>query len=1134
MKQVVLFLVGLLTTTYTFGQGTFNTSGLTSDYSVATSWTLISGSDADGIPDSDDNINILAGHDITVSSNEACDGLTITDDGSISQLTIDAGNTLSVGGTLSGSTAANNAELLITVNGTLAVAGTMRIQSTRADVAIELTIGNNGSMTIASGGTSYIRLRNAETDFSFIDNSGTFDCNGRLQFWSTRASDFVIDNHGTFNVGDDLRFLTDDATSSLDFNNRGTLDIDGDFQLDTRADAAAADNMLDMKFLDNTVNLAGAITMLNLGGTIDCDATNATFEYDAASAQTIVTDTRVEYHNLTITGAKTATLDGPLPAAQCLGDITVNIGATFDHDEFAVTTTGDFTNASGTITQDGTLTIGGSYSNNGTGTHNATTHNFVTGNFTNIGAYNATSSNLDIGGNYNNSGTYTSASGGSNINVAGDWANTGTYTAISGDIVEMDGTSGTASITGTTTFMGLNIDHTGTGVTNSGTVNIQENLDLDNGTYTTGGATTLLSNAVGTGNFDNMNSATLSGDLTLQRRINAAEDGWRELASPFTATTINDWQSDGMITSGFPNSSFPNFGFISVWTYNENNADGDKNNGWTSATNATNTISADSGNRVYIGTGIMSLDLAGTPNQGDYTWNLAYQDDAGDSEQEGWNLIGNPYPCTVDFDLIGASDRTNMEYRFYVFSASSGNYGSYTGQVGGSGTNGVDRYIPSMQGFWVHATAAGSSLTFREDDKVGTEDPSFVKNAVNDQFFRIKMTGDQNSYQDEAVIIINDNATSGVYDNLDSYKLYAPSDYANYSPSLALVLDDSVDLTTMSFAHDASYTIPFKALAGQLAQGQYTLDFSNLDEFQADACVQLEDLHLGTMTDLRANPAYTFASSDTTTAPRFVIHVNSLIDDMTSTDASCDGMTDGNVIVEVTAGNSFDFVWMDGSSNVIQTSAGVMDADTLSNIGAGTYYLTSNGGACFLGANEFVINAPEAVIAAFNSSADTIYLSDGGNIDFTNLSTGATGYAWDFGDANTSNAMDPMHTYTVAGQYTVTLTAENGEPLCDDMITQDITVLEGYVGIDESALNGGFSVYQDETKLYLDFDLDEATDVHIEIVNLLGKVVLDPMEQEVRDQTITIAGMERMSAGVYFAVVTYNGQRFTQKVQWSK
>jgi PKD repeat protein len=47
------------------------------------------------------------------------------------------------------------------------------------------------------------------------------------------------------------------------------------------------------------------------------------------------------------------------------------------------------------------------------------------------------------------------------------------------------------------------------------------------------------------------------------------------------------------------------------------------------------------------------------------------------------------------------------------------------------------------------------------------------------------------------------------------------------------------------------------------------------------------------------------------------------------------------------------------------------------------------------------------------------------NVSFTNQSSGATSYSWNFGDGGTSTATSPSHTYTSAGTFTVTLTATN-------------------------------------------------------------------------------------------------------------
>lgn len=46
-------------------------------------------------------------------------------------------------------------------------------------------------------------------------------------------------------------------------------------------------------------------------------------------------------------------------------------------------------------------------------------------------------------------------------------------------------------------------------------------------------------------------------------------------------------------------------------------------------------------------------------------------------------------------------------------------------------------------------------------------------------------------------------------------------------------------------------------------------------------------------------------------------------------------------------------------------------------------------------------------------------------VNFTDQSTGATSWSWDFGDTGTSSAQNPSHVYNSPGLYTVTLTATN-------------------------------------------------------------------------------------------------------------
>lgn len=77
-------------------------------------------------------------------------------------------------------------------------------------------------------------------------------------------------------------------------------------------------------------------------------------------------------------------------------------------------------------------------------------------------------------------------------------------------------------------------------------------------------------------------------------------------------------------------------------------------------------------------------------------------------------------------------------------------------------------------------------------------------------------------------------------------------------------------------------------------------------------------------------------------------------------------------------------------------------------------------------------------------------------VQFSDASTGAKSWNWDFGDGTTSTQVNPSHSYIAPGTYTISLTVSNAEGAqntgvdracsCSDTMTQTITV--GSVGIE--------------------------------------------------------------------------------------
>ncbi|MEO8676982.1 MAG: PKD domain-containing protein, partial [Casimicrobiaceae bacterium] len=111
--------------------------------------------------------------------------------------------------------------------------------------------------------------------------------------------------------------------------------------------------------------------------------------------------------------------------------------------------------------------------------------------------------------------------------------------------------------------------------------------------------------------------------------------------------------------------------------------------------------------------------------------------------------------------------------------------------------------------------------------------------------------------------------------------------------------------------------------------------------------------------------------------------------------------------------------WYNPTSGVYTDITG--GAYTLANSGTRAFTTPGNNGT---GTNDWVLvldtGTPTPPVASFGASATsgTAPLS----INFVNSSSGTiTSYAWTFGDGVTSNAQNPVHVYSSAGVYTVSL-----------------------------------------------------------------------------------------------------------------
>jgi gliding motility-associated-like protein len=129
--------------------------------------------------------------------------------------------------------------------------------------------------------------------------------------------------------------------------------------------------------------------------------------------------------------------------------------------------------------------------------------------------------------------------------------------------------------------------------------------------------------------------------------------------------------------------------------------------------------------------------------------------------------------------------------------------------------------------------------------------------------------------------------------------------------------------------------------------------------------------------------------------------------------------------------------WNFGDGN---TSTVISPVHTYTTAGTYTVSLTSSDANSCSGNATGVVTVNQTPVAAF--TADTLVAcSTPFNVNFTNSSTGATTYSWNFGDGGNSALQNPSHTYTVPGTYTVTLHATNVSGTCTDSLVKNAYIV---------------------------------------------------------------------------------------------
>jgi len=136
-----------------------------------------------------------------------------------------------------------------------------------------------------------------------------------------------------------------------------------------------------------------------------------------------------------------------------------------------------------------------------------------------------------------------------------------------------------------------------------------------------------------------------------------------------------------------------------------------------------------------------------------------------------------------------------------------------------------------------------------------------------------------------------------------------------------------------------------------------------------------------------------------------------------------------------TSSGSTSWNWNFGDGN---TSTQQNPSNTYNNPGQYTVTLIASNGTQFDTTTQInYVTVYANAVANYTSSADTVCVKD--SVNFTNSSSNATNYQWNFGNGNNSTVSNPSTAYNTSGTYSVTLIAQNANG-CNDTINKIIYV----------------------------------------------------------------------------------------------
>jgi len=251
--------------------------------------------------------------------------------------------------------------------------------------------------------------------------------------------------------------------------------------------------------------------------------------------------------------------------------------------------------------------------------------------------------------------------------------------------------------------------------------------------------------------------------------------------------------------------------------------------------------------------------FAGELNVGDFIFDetttpaITYTADGG----IGWNLMGNPYPSALDWNLC---TKTNIDGAVYAYDGDAGQYVSWVGGIGEL----EDGIIPPMNGFFIKASA-NPELTILNSARTHAANNFYKEKEYIEDLLVLKVEG--NGFSDKTYIHFNGEATNDFDSDFDAYKLSgiyeAPQVYTKSG-------DSKLSINVLPYTSE-EIEIPLSLKVGN--DGEYKISVSE-NTFWETVDISLKDLESGILYDLRTQTSITLNHGINNSPDRFLILIN--------------------------------------------------------------------------------------------------------------------------------------------------------------------------------------------------------------------------------------------------------------------